>query len=812
MRRVVAAIEREVLPEGWSRPAFWTVVAAACFVVLLTAAGAIVPWSFGLFVALLVAVVGTSALAMARVVAGKEVLRAARAALVGALALAVPLVFDPHTLDVFNLPKYTLVVVGAIAMGALAIGSWLKTGTPPRWRHGLEWPMLAWLAWTALATATSADVHLSLLGAFGSYDGLYSTLAFVVLAFGAAEALDAADVRTVLGVSAFGAGSVMAFYGLLQLHDLKTTGPRWDFVRWAHGLPFHNVFSTLGNPNHMAGELAILLPAAVILGLGARRRLARVGSGLLVVAMLALIVQSAARGAWVAMIVSLGVLAVGAWPELRRRPLVPAVGTLLAVGGAVAVLMAGHGRFIGSKLSTLFASGPSSSVAQRFDLWTASLRIGARHPLVGTGPDTFRYVFTRYESESWIRHLGFGYVANGAHDLFMNALADEGFVGLALLVALLGYAGLRALDAWRRIRQAEREAGAPGHQPQGASMRERSRGFARQATWGARLDVDLMHLRLDLAMIAAGITAYVVQAVFNVNQIALSWSWWLMAGLLGPLTATAGVPDTLRPARLLALTSSDGGVRVERAAGAAASGDSTGDGATTGELTGSGRASGDSVAAGRLLRREARPPQRAARRPTRRPTQTRPAARSRHLGPAVRVAVGVLVAVVGGLLGLGADGPWRADHAWWAAVAAEDAYHAAVRAHAPAPVVQADAVAYFREANHAMALNPWEPTYPAVVGADLATAATRTSNPSAQRQELLQARTDLERAVVAAPLSSHFRYELAQVLADLGRISPTQTTMYLDAAIAQARVAVHWAPRDPVYRKELALLVKERSS
>ena len=39
----------------------------------------------------------------------------------------------------------------------------------------------------------------------------------------------------------------------------------------------------------------------------------------------------------------------------------------------------------------------------------------------------------------------------------MNVLADQGFVGLALFLALLAFAGLRAAGTWRRLRQVEQD-------------------------------------------------------------------------------------------------------------------------------------------------------------------------------------------------------------------------------------------------------------------------------------------------------------------------------------------------------------------
>jgi len=708
------------------------VVAAWVFLVVLWAGGAIDSWTFTLFLVVLLGAIAGTGLAAAKVVRGKAGLRGARAAVVMALALAVPVVFDPHTSDVFDLPKYTVVVLGALVLAALFVVQTVRDGRPPMWRNGMHWLVIAFGLWTLVSALSSVNVHLSVLGAHGSYDGLYSALAFVTITFAAAEAFDAVDVPAVLGTLAFGAGSVAAYYGLVQIHDLETKGGHWDFVHWIKGLPFHNVFSTLGNPNHLAGYIAIVLPTCLIVGLRGRSRLVKAAVGLLVAVLIAELLQTAARGAWVATIASALVLVVALWPEIRRRPLVPALGAAVAVLGATAIFILGGAHYIGGKISDLFNSSGRSSVGQRFDMWSASLHIGLNHPITGTGPDSFVYVFPRYENASWVKNLGFTYAADGAHDIFMNTLADKGFVGLAILVALVAYVGLRGVGALRRLRAVERSGGR-----------------------GAE---DATAKRMMLAAVTAGLVAYVVQAVFNVQQIALSFSWWLLLGLFLVVSASAGVPASLSLKKLLVLSKADA--------------------STTGVPEGG---------SGRGRRRAGAPTYAVA-------------------------ATGVACAVVVAVLAYGADGPWRAGHDYWAAALEQRAYVRAEHEGASRSTLNALGAAYFADIRHAMVLNPWAARYPAAAGVDLAVAATKATKASAQRSDLDQARTYLAAAVRAEPEASQYRYELAQVYAGLAHVYPASARAYYASAVSEQEQAVHWEPRDPAFRKYLATLRKDLSS
>ena len=120
---------------------------------------------------------------VAEVARGRDPWRAARKAVVLVLLVMVPAAFDPKTFDVFNLTKYTVVMVGFLVLAALWAVEWVRRGRAPLWRNGLEWPVIALLAWTAVTTALSTNPRISVLGFYKSYDGLYSTLAFGLIFF-----------------------------------------------------------------------------------------------------------------------------------------------------------------------------------------------------------------------------------------------------------------------------------------------------------------------------------------------------------------------------------------------------------------------------------------------------------------------------------------------------------------------------------------------------------------------------------------------------------------------------------------------------
>ena len=106
----------------------------------------------------------------------------------------------------------------------------------------------------------------------------------------------------------------------------------------------------------------------------------------------------------------------------------------------------------------------------------------------------------------------------------MNVLADQGFIGLLLFLSLLVYVSLRSVGAWCSLRSLER-----GENVLKEEVKEQAR----------------VH-RTTLAMVTASIAAFIVQAVFNVQQVGLSFSVSVLVGCSTVIAQAVRVPYTLR--------------------------------------------------------------------------------------------------------------------------------------------------------------------------------------------------------------------------------------------------------------------------
>jgi len=447
--------------------------------------------------------------------------------------VALPSLFDPSTVEIDNLPRLVVLVVAAVVLLATwAVDAAWSGWRPRRLVNGLQWVLIAIVVWFGVTTLTSVEPRQSFIGRDGTYEGFILLAALAILTSGLAESFTFDALPTLFRVIV--ASTVPALvYGAIQFYGFDIDkGSNLDFVPWHNA--FHNVFASFGNPNHFGGFLVTVLPLGVVTAVMAKRRSLRITLWVWVVALVVLLLQTAARGAWLGGLAGAAVLVVGLLPRLRIRArsasLVAAVAVVVAV-----VLIAGGSRFLGAKATALLKFGAGSSVSQRYGYWSAALRLAGHHPVVGTGPDTFAVTYARYQDATLAKTLGPGYFVNGAHNIFLSWLANEGVPGFILIVAILAFVVAWGVRAWRSFNAGTAESG------DSADLRP----------------APDENRRLVVVALVAALIAYFVQASFDVEQVATLATMFVILGLLGTanrsiwsVATLVGSPFRFRSVRL----------------------------------------------------------------------------------------------------------------------------------------------------------------------------------------------------------------------------------------------------------------------
>ncbi|MDQ2744000.1 MAG: O-antigen ligase family protein [Chloroflexota bacterium] len=192
------------------------------------------------------------------------------------------------------------------------------------------------------------------------------------------------------------------------------------------------------NVNELA-LITALVPGFTALASGARTAFTRIfltAGSVVVVAPALLILDS--RGSFIAAIV--GVLAAVALS--RGKESRAAFGAAMVLGGIllIAAVSTNHVPYYVLQDPTRQLS--YGDLNGRGPIWQAALTVFEQHPIIGAGADGFNTLLPGY-------HITSPIVAS-THNDYLQAMADQGIIGLALLLAMLSVVGHAAVIGSRR--------------------------------------------------------------------------------------------------------------------------------------------------------------------------------------------------------------------------------------------------------------------------------------------------------------------------------------------------------------------------
>ncbi len=234
---------------------------------------------------------------------------------------------------------------------------------------------------------------------------------------------------------------------------------------------FMRAYGTFEQPNPYAGYLGLVIPIALGVALtvvslrrsgdkeledrrprlALRTSLALLGAGALG-AMLAALLMSWSRGAWLGVAAGLVVTVV----VQSRRALVLSLITafvltfvillssLNVIPEAIAERFSGIGDYYGVfDVRGVKVDDANFAIVERMAHWQAAAGMLAEHPLLGVGIGNYAPVYPAYALPRWSDPLGH------AHNYYLNVAAETGLAGLAAYLLLWGAA---FWQGWRAVR------------------------------------------------------------------------------------------------------------------------------------------------------------------------------------------------------------------------------------------------------------------------------------------------------------------------------------------------------------------------
>ena len=176
--------------------------------------------------------------------------------------------------------------------------------------------------------------------------------------------------------------SAVASYAIIQKLGLDPI--------WKGYLPSGRVFSTIGQPNALAGYLVLAIPITAVLAIE-QKGLWRVATLAGLALMIGSVLLTYSRGGYLGLALAMSVLIFGLREKIKmnRATLGAAVGAAFVVLVLIVTMIAPVRSAVTKVWHRSESVGSDNSISSRSDLWTVAIRMTKDHPLVGIGPETF---------------------------------------------------------------------------------------------------------------------------------------------------------------------------------------------------------------------------------------------------------------------------------------------------------------------------------------------------------------------------------------------------------------------------------------
>jgi len=345
------------------------------------------------------------------------------------VALCAILIFGPLAMGAVDDWSIAILEIGAAAILSIWM-AWQLAAAAVRVRWSpLFAPMLVFFGLVAAQIAFHRTAY-----PHDSISELWRYIAYGILTFAAVQLVQADGKvvpRFAYVMAAF--GSVYAVFAVLQ--GFTSDGQ----IYWQLKPRAGSVYGSYVNHNHYAGLMELILPIAMALAFGGWVRGAkRILLGFAAVLMAASVFLSQSRGGMFAVIVETVFLAAFWAPRFSRRKSAAIFLSFCLVTASFLAWVAP--QQVGNRISDIHDPA-------RWLIHRDSIGMFAAHPILGSGFGTFATVFPRYRS------FFDGFLANNAHDDYLELLLECGLAGFGIAVWFLVVVYREGIRNFRRARQ-----------------------------------------------------------------------------------------------------------------------------------------------------------------------------------------------------------------------------------------------------------------------------------------------------------------------------------------------------------------------
>ncbi len=386
-----------------------------------------------------------------------------------ATVFIIPIYFNIYSFDQFEMPKLTLLRLLTCAMLALWAVKTFETGKFEFTPTPLDFPLIAWVVMNIVTTVSSFAPALSFRGEYENFAGSLSNINYVIIYYLAVNAVKDKKHLTALTLSAMLSGVFVTLYATAQYFG-------FDFIKWNEGSMIQGrYFASMGNPNFLGAFLIMIIPfyaAYFITNLRSKKYSMLVMLGIMFILSYIALVGTQSRGPFLGFIASiLALLAYWMYNQYKDKSVQPEfsgkpfkdvfmagffsnkrlIATALSVILVAGVLSATFGRDATKRIWNTLTHLNESFSTSRLHIWLPALKIIKEYPVFGTGVDTFKTVFPKFEGVDFAQIDGANVSSRTAHNELLNIGATMGLTSLGIYLLLITAFLLAWISSHKRL-------------------------------------------------------------------------------------------------------------------------------------------------------------------------------------------------------------------------------------------------------------------------------------------------------------------------------------------------------------------------
>lgn len=285
----------------------------------------------------------------------------------------------------------------------------------------LKWLGL-YLTTTFITSLYSGNLNISFLGIYPFYVNSFLSVLCVSVFFIYACSLKKDNISIVIDLIIW-TSAVAGIYGVLQYFGL-------DFLNWS-GRFGSRVWSTMGNPNFLAGYLCIISPLGIYWYLKKGKVHTALSVGIILIA---LILTSSRSGILAGLAGILFVVILTEKSKAEKNRLRNIIVIFLTVFILIGVFEFKGIKSIGRRYLSTF-NFKEINIASRFSQWNSGAKMFLQKPVFGWGRNGYYMHFRKYMKKEFIDYSSYLSVPGYPHNYFIRLLVNGGILFSGIILA-----------------------------------------------------------------------------------------------------------------------------------------------------------------------------------------------------------------------------------------------------------------------------------------------------------------------------------------------------------------------------------------